>query len=96
MDEERPKQESDCKVKERLTSHWDWDAMPRAELEALVRQGRRRQQWRRAQWLGGGALVAVRALVCRHLPGLTTHIRFSSPGKLDPASLICPASRKSC
>lgn len=57
MDEERPKRESDCKVKERLTSHWDWDAMPRAELEALVRQGRRRQQWRRAQWLGGGALT---------------------------------------
>lgn len=77
MDEERPKQESDCKVKERLTSHWDWDAMPRAELEALVRQGRRRQQWRRAQWLGGGALA---------LALLLAGLAWLAPGSLGLAA----------
>ena len=77
MDEERPKQESDCKVKERLTSHWDWDVMPRDELEALLRQGRRRQWRRRAQWLGGGALT---------LALLLAGLAWLAPGSLGLAA----------
>ncbi len=77
MDEERPKRESDCKVKERLTSHWDWDVMSRDELEALLRQGRRRQWRRRAQWLGGGALA---------LALLLAGLAWLAPGSLGLAA----------
>ena len=39
-DKQADKRKSACKLKEQYTSHWDLDAMPRDELEALMTKER--------------------------------------------------------
>lgn len=48
-------------IKEQHTSHWDMDVMPRAEMEALYLEQKRRKRRRRLAMVAGvfGGLVAV-------------------------------------
>jgi hypothetical protein len=68
----RPRQVLLDEIKERHTTHWDMDVMPRAEMEALYAEQKRRQRRRRLTLLAGvaGGLIAIgcaAALLALHL-----------------------------
>ena len=72
MSKSEKRQDSPCEIKQRMTSHWDWDLMSQAEIEACFRAGRRRLVLRRSAL----AAVVVSGLGILVAAGLYLYLGF--------------------